>query len=77
MGMRGFPGNPVPTAALKSTQWAADVIYTPVDTEFIRAAAAKGCRVMSGGGKSSGRCTGSMANTALGGWGWGMALLTR
>src|SRR5262249_6986111 len=50
MGMRGFPGNPVPTAALKSTQWAADVIYTPVDTEFVRAAAAKGCRVMSGGG---------------------------
>jgi shikimate dehydrogenase len=49
-GMRGFPGNPVPTSALKSTHWAADVIYTPVDTEFVRAAAAKGCRVMSGGG---------------------------
>ena len=33
VGMRGFPGNPVPTSALKSTHWAADVIYTPVDTE--------------------------------------------
>jgi quinate/shikimate dehydrogenase (NAD+) len=50
MGMRGFPGNPVPVSALKSTHWAADVIYTPVDTEFIKAAAAKGARTMSGGG---------------------------
>ena len=49
-GMRGFPGNPVPVSALKSVHWAADVIYTPVDTEFIKAAAAKGCRVLSGSG---------------------------
>ena len=45
IGMRGFPGNPVPVSALRATHWAADVIYTPVDTEFIRAAAAKGARV--------------------------------
>jgi shikimate dehydrogenase len=50
VGMRGFPGNPVPVAALKATQWAADVIYTPVETEFLKAAAAKGCRVLNGGG---------------------------
>jgi shikimate dehydrogenase len=50
MGMRGFPGNPVSVAALKPSHWAADVIYTPVDTEFIKAAAAKGARVMSGDG---------------------------
>jgi shikimate dehydrogenase len=50
MGMRGFPGNPVPISALKRSHWAADVIYTPVDTEFIKAAAAKGARVLSGGG---------------------------
>lgn len=49
-GMRGFPGNPVPVSALKATHWAADVIYTPVETEFIRAAAAKGARVLSGRG---------------------------
>jgi shikimate dehydrogenase len=48
--MRGFPGNPVPVSALKPTHWAADVIYTPIETEFIQAAAAKGARVMSGGG---------------------------
>jgi shikimate dehydrogenase len=50
VGMRGFPGNPVPTSALKSSHWAADVIYTPVDTEFIKAATAKGARVLSGNG---------------------------
>lgn len=50
MGMRGFPGNPVPVSALKPTHWAADVIYTPVDTEFIKAASAKGARVLSGDG---------------------------
>jgi shikimate dehydrogenase len=48
--MRGFPGNPVPVAALKSTHWAADVIYTPIETAFLQAAAAKGCRVLNGGG---------------------------
>src|SRR6476661_2880239 len=50
MGMRGFPGNPVPVSAIKPSHWAADVIYTPVDTEFIKAAIATGARVMSGDG---------------------------
>lgn len=50
VGMRGFPGNPVPVTAIKATQWAADVIYTPIDTEFINAAAARGARVMNGSG---------------------------
>ena len=50
VGMRGFPGNPIPVAALSATHWAADVIYTPVETEFLTAAAAKGARVLNGGG---------------------------
>jgi shikimate dehydrogenase len=50
VGMRGFPGNPVPVAPLKSTHWAADVIYTPIQTAFLDAAAAKGARVLNGGG---------------------------
>jgi len=50
VGMRGFPGNPVPVSALSATHWCADVVYTPIETEFIEAAAAKGCRVMNGGG---------------------------
>lgn len=49
VGMHGFPGNPVP-AALRKGQWAADVIYTPIETAFIKAAAANGARVLTGGG---------------------------
>jgi len=50
VGMRGFPGNPIPTQAITAAHWCADVIYTPLETEFIKAAAAKGARVMSGDG---------------------------
>jgi shikimate dehydrogenase len=50
LGMRGFPGNPVPPSALKSSHWCADVIYTPIDTEYLKAASAKGARTLNGGG---------------------------
>jgi len=50
VGMVGFPGNPVPVAALHEKHWTTDVIYTPIETAFIKAAAAKGARVLTGGG---------------------------
>jgi shikimate dehydrogenase len=50
VGMHGFPGIAVPVSALKTSLWAADVIYMPIETEFIKAAAAKGARVLNGGG---------------------------
>ena len=50
VGMLGIPGNPVPVSALRPDHWAADVIYTPLETEFIKAAAARGARVLTGGG---------------------------
>jgi shikimate dehydrogenase len=50
IGMAGFPGNPVPADALRSAHWVADVIYSPMETELIRAAAAKGARTLTGGG---------------------------
>jgi shikimate dehydrogenase len=50
VGMLGIPGNPVPTEALRAGQWAADVIYTPLETEFIKAARARGARTLTGGG---------------------------
>jgi shikimate dehydrogenase len=49
-GMVGFPGNPIPVSALKSTHWAADVIYTPIETAFLKAAAERGARVLNGSG---------------------------
>ena len=50
VGMRGFPGCPVPVAAINARHWAADVIYTPMQTAFLSAAAAKGARALNGGG---------------------------
>ena len=50
VGMRGFPGCPVPIATIKASHWAADVIYTPMQTAFLSTAAAKGARVLNGGG---------------------------
>jgi shikimate dehydrogenase len=50
VGMRGFPGNPVPASAIKASHWCADVIYTPIETEFLKAAAVKGARVLNGSG---------------------------
>jgi shikimate dehydrogenase len=50
IGMSGFPGNPVPAEALRADHWVADVIYSPIKTELITAAAAKGARVLTGGG---------------------------
>jgi shikimate dehydrogenase len=50
VGMVGFPGNSVPVSVLHARQWVADVVYTPIETAFIKAAAAKGARVLDGGG---------------------------
>ncbi len=50
IGMTGFPGNPVAMAAVRADHWIADVIYTPMETELIKAAAAKGARTLTGGG---------------------------
>lgn len=50
IGMLGIPGNPVPPKNLQSRHWAADVIYTPVETAFIKAARAVGARTLTGGG---------------------------
>jgi shikimate dehydrogenase len=50
VGMRGFPGTAVPLSVLRPSLWAADVIYTPIETEFLKAAAAKGARVLNGAG---------------------------
>ena len=40
----------MPVAAIKATHWAADMIYTPVETEFLKIAAAKGARTLNGAG---------------------------
>ena len=50
VGMLGYAGNPVPMHAVGRRHWVADVIYTPLETELIKAARAKGARVVGGAG---------------------------
>jgi shikimate dehydrogenase len=50
VGMTGFPGLPVATDTIQAHHWVADVIYTPLETDLLKAARAKGARVMGGAG---------------------------
>ncbi len=50
VGMLGVPGCPVPPEYLHGSHWVADIIYTPLQTQLIQAAMAKGCRVITGDG---------------------------
>ncbi|MCY0967041.1 shikimate dehydrogenase family protein [Parathalassolituus penaei] len=42
------PGNPLPLDAFGGQRWAFDAVYTPLDTEFLIAAADKGLQIVSG-----------------------------
>ena len=50
IGMVGIGGNPVPANLVTAKHFAADVIYSPLETEFIKAAKRAGARTMGGDG---------------------------
>ena len=50
IGMAGHEGLPMTPDVLRAGQFVADVIYTPLETEFVKAAKAKGARAMGGAG---------------------------
>jgi shikimate dehydrogenase len=50
VGMAKHPGLPVDPALLRASQWVADVIYFPAETELLRYARRIGCRAINGGG---------------------------
>lgn len=49
-GMAKLPGMPLPAAYLHAGLWVADVVYFPIRTALLEAAAALGCRTLTGGG---------------------------
>jgi shikimate dehydrogenase len=49
-GMSSSPGMPLAARLLEQRHWVADVVYVPLETELLRAARAKGCRSLDGGG---------------------------
>lgn len=50
VGMADHPGTPLPVAMLDSRHWVVDIIYFPMETEFVKAAQTAGCRVATGAG---------------------------
>ena len=50
VGMSGFPGVPLAPAAIGAGHWVADVIYTPLETELVLAARARGAVAIGGAG---------------------------
>ena len=48
VGMVGYEGTPLPRAMMAGADWAFDAIYTPLDTQFLKDAAAEGLTVISG-----------------------------
>ena len=50
IGMAGTPGAPLPPELIAPRHWVADIIYFPLETEFLRLAREKGCRTMNGAG---------------------------
>jgi len=50
VGMAKYSGMPVPEGALRPDLWVADIVYFPAETELLRAAAARGSRILPGRG---------------------------
>jgi shikimate dehydrogenase len=50
VGMTGFPGLPVALEAIAARHWVADVIYTPLETELVLSARARGATAIGGAG---------------------------
>jgi shikimate dehydrogenase len=48
VGMVGLEGTPLARTALRGAGWAFDAVYTPVETQFLRDAAAGGLAIISG-----------------------------
>jgi len=50
VGMKGYPGCPVPVEWLRPDLWVADIVYFPAETDLLRAARKQGCRTLPGAG---------------------------
>lgn len=49
-GMAKYPGIPLSPDLLSPRQWVAEIVYFPLETALLKAARARGCRVLNGGG---------------------------
>jgi shikimate dehydrogenase len=50
LGMAGIGGMCVPAEWIQTRHWVSDVVYSPLETPMLKAAASKGCTVIGGDG---------------------------
>ncbi|WP_374528186.1 shikimate dehydrogenase [Novosphingobium sp.] len=50
MGMAAHPGTAIDPALIEPRHWVADIVYFPIETEMLRIAHERGCRVLNGSG---------------------------
>ena len=48
--MTAHPSTPVYPSCIEPLQWVAEIVYFPLETEWLRAARERGCRNLDGGG---------------------------
>ncbi len=53
MGMVTHPGAPFDTDLLRASQWVADIVYFPLETELLLQARLRGCATVDGGGMAT------------------------
>jgi shikimate dehydrogenase len=50
VGMASYPGSAIDPELLTPELWVSDIVYFPLETELLKTARARGCRVMNGSG---------------------------
>jgi shikimate dehydrogenase len=55
IGMHHHPGLPLDESLVSPELWVADVVYRPLETELLRLASDRGCRVLDGGNMAVGQ----------------------
>lgn len=50
VGMAAYPGTPFDTSLLQPSQWVADIVYFPLETQLLMDAKARGCATLAGSG---------------------------
>lgn len=50
IGMTGHPGTPIDPSWIEPRQWVAEIVYFPLETEWLRVARQRSCRTLDGGG---------------------------
>jgi shikimate dehydrogenase len=58
-GMDKLPGLPLPATLLRADMWVSEVVYFPLQTALLKAAAALGCPISDGGGMAVGQAVGA------------------